>query len=78
MPVKPQPFKICCLKCGFYKIIQFSSDCLRLSDMKQIPEYCPKCGSKELENRKLTKMDKIILKIKYNFTNNPEYLLKDY
>lgn len=57
MAIKPRPFKICCKNCGFEKIIQFKSDVIDGSDIKQIPQTCPKCGGTELERKSVTEIE---------------------
>lgn len=61
MPIRPKPFKICCAKCDFEKLIWFKSDVLRPLDFEQIPKVCPKCGNAKL-NRKTASMSEAIAK----------------
>ena len=51
MAIRPKPFKICCSKCGFEKLIWFKSDALSGLDFEEIPQICPKCGNEKLERK---------------------------
>lgn len=39
MPIRPRPFKVCCMKCGYKKIVQFKSDALIGADLGRYPKF---------------------------------------
>lgn len=56
MPIKPQPFKFVCSKCGYSRIVRPESDVINPMDMVNI---CPKCSSK-MKKEKLDVVDDIL------------------
>ena len=54
MAVKPTPYKLVCLKCGYSKLVAPQSDCLSPKDLMNMSPICPKC--KEQMERKDTNM----------------------
>lgn len=41
MPIQPQPRRLKCQKCGYFKVVRPKSDALNPADFVQ---GCPKCG----------------------------------
>ena len=56
MSIKPNPYKLVCLKCGFSKIVAPKSDALSPKDLVAMSPVCKKCGE-EMERKDLNKLD---------------------
>ncbi len=56
MPVKPNPYKLVCQKCGYSKIVAPKSDALSVLDLKAMHTVCSKCGG-QMDKRNITKLD---------------------
>ena len=54
MPVRPNPYKLVCQKCGFSKIVAPKSDCLNPKDLMAMSPLCSKCDEK-MERRAVDK-----------------------
>ena len=52
MPVKPNPYRLVCPKCGFSKVVTLKSDVLSPKDLIAMSPVCSKC--KEQMERKDT------------------------
>ena len=63
--MRPKPFKICCSKCSFEKLIWFKSDALTDLDFKQVPDVCPKCGNAKF-NRKAISIEEALAKERFD------------
>ena len=59
MAIKPNPYKLVCLKCGFSKVVAPKSDVLTMKDLKDMNPVCSKCGE-EMEKEKLNPIDTIL------------------
>lgn len=59
MPVKPQPFKYKCPKCGYSKIVRIKSDNIGFEDLINMDPTCPKCGT-QMEKKTLNILDKLL------------------
>ena len=53
--VKPQPYKLICLKCNYLKVVKPKSDALNPMDMMS---KCPKCAAM-MEKKELSIFDEI-------------------
>lgn len=62
MPLRPQPYKRVCPKCGYSKIIARKSDCIEVNELKDECKAatCPKCKI-PTEMKKLNPFDFFIL-----------------
>jgi DNA-directed RNA polymerase subunit RPC12/RpoP len=58
MPVKPNPYKLVCQKCGHSKIFAPKSDALSIEDIKAMTPVCSKCGS-QIERKNLNTLDSV-------------------
>ena len=56
MAIKPNPYKLVCLKCGFSKVVAPKSDALNPKDLVAMSPVCSKCGEK-MERKDLNKLD---------------------
>ena len=58
MAIKPNPYKLVCLKCGFSKIVAPKSDALSPKDLVAMSPVCKKCGEK-MERKDTNMLDNI-------------------
>ena len=56
MPVKPNPYRLVCPKCGFSKVVTLKSDVLSPKDLMAMSSICSKCGE-QMERKELDKLD---------------------
>lgn len=59
MPVKPNPYKLVCPKCGFSKVVTLKSDVLSPKDLIAMSPVCSKCGEK-MQRKSVDKLDSVI------------------
>ena len=59
MAIKPNPYKLVCLKCGFSKVVAPKSDALNPKDLVAMSPVCSKCGEK-MERKSVDKLDSVI------------------
>lgn len=58
MPVKPNPYRLVCPKCGFSKVVTLKSDVLSPKDLIAMSPVCSKC-KEQMERKDLNKLDDI-------------------
>ena len=58
MPVKPNPYRLVCPKCGFSKVVTLKSDVLSPKDLIEMSQVCSKC-KEQMERKDLNKLDDI-------------------
>ena len=59
MAIKPNPYKLVCLKCGFSKIVAPKSDALSPKDLVAMSPICPKC-KEQMKKEKVSPIDTIL------------------
>lgn len=64
MPIKPNPYKLVCPKCGYSKVVRVESDCLSPKDLIAMSPICPKC-KEEMERKDTNMLDYIKIGGKY-------------
>ena len=58
MPVKPNPYKLVCPKCGFSKVVTLKSDALSPKDLIAMSPVCSKC-KEQMERKDTNILDNI-------------------
>lgn len=59
MPVQTPPHKIACNHCGWSTYRLGHGDVITPMDQHLMRNYCPKCGSRDLEMRMLSPLEQV-------------------